>query len=1072
MDEKPETSKDMYMLPPVLGIKRSWETTNQWSEWGEDSRAALPGPTKKVCTPRSTYFQGSHIPEPPSFEEYVTLPPIRSLGFESASFAKPNPDSSTSFSGTHLLPLTNDITCSWQQFLGTSWQPQILGNQYPTDSDHGFIQQCAPQNAEEWHSFDSMDNTYITWPAPNIAPIQAPLGYNGMGLWQPSECEQQEYSFIPKEATALKLENADIIMSDNIAMGVDDINNFEAGEHTSQSDDELQSCTSPTKSPPVSHNITEGDLDASNGSSQGLSCDSCFGMIIFEKIQLRDKFFTGNAKQVSLEVNGTMVVIRDMKSNNYGGLLDRGASRVVISLFKDHNIELSAYIKTPDRIEVLIYGRIEQSNAIGDALLEQDYFLQRPDSYDPSRPYHNPQCLSGPDKEDELSWECNESFVNQTTILDEKEKSKVAELLDSATGPINFRTVQISDIIITKLKNHQTKALSMMIEKESGNIRDTKFPSVWTENPDTEPSYFRFYNTVTQNPVARTPRLCLGGLLADEMGLGKTLTILALIATSLSKRDENSHVARVTLIVCPMTTITCWQDQIERHFKKGSLIYKIYHGSTRDDDAATLKGADIILTTYETLRAGLPGEGAVIRKGMGPRRAGLLHSIDWHRIVLDEAHMVRNRSTKSFQAVNTLKAKHRWCLTGTPIQNRLDDLGALVEFLKLDPFDDPGTFRNTFLTPIDNGEQSGWERLRSLIRSIALRRTKKALDADLSLPARRETIHWIHLDDEERALYNLVKKHFTLAIDSGGSVMNTFQFILRLRQICNHGIDLLPQSLRVWLKEAASLGAAVSPLLQRCEVCDTAIDDNDSSSYHVFSCFHQICRACLQANGVPNNGTDCVCPVCDTDILEKTEGSIKPMPDHESGSMCYHPSSKVQALLQNLHNDRKVAITSGQPSAKSVVFSVWTGMLDLIGEALSKNGLMYQRLDGSKSLPQRRYALEDFRSNPNCIVLLASLGSAAVGLDLTMATRVHLMEPGWNPLLEQQAIDRVHRLGQDSEVLATRYIVDGPDSIEEYVRRRQEWKMNLIASSLDEPKTRHDEAETILKDLRRALMCV
>ncbi|KAI0840676.1 P-loop containing nucleoside triphosphate hydrolase protein [Hypoxylon sp. FL0890] len=86
-----------------------------------------------------------------------------------------------------------------------------------------------------------------------------------------------------------------------------------------------------------------------------------------------------------------------------------------------------------------------------------------------------------------------------------------------------------------------------------------------------------------------------------------------------------------------------------------------------------------------------------------------------------------------------------------------------------------------------------------------------------------------------------------------------------------------------------------------------------------------------------------------------------------------------------------------------------------------------------------------------------------------MATRVHLMEPGWNPLLEQQAIDRVHRLGQDSEVVATRYIVSGSDSIEEYVRRRQEWKMNLIASSLDEPRTRNDEAEAILKDLRRTI---
>ncbi|KAI0152567.1 SNF2 family N-terminal domain-containing protein [Hypoxylon sp. NC0597] len=1065
MNEKPETSEDMYIWPPVSGIKRSRETSNQWPEYSEGSTAALARPTKKACTPRLTYSQESDIPESSNFEEYVTLPPIRSLGFESASFAELNP-----FSSTHLLPLTDDVTCSWQQSLGNSWQPQVLRSQYPTAEDHGFTQQWVPQNPEEWHCIDSTDNTYMTQPTPNIALIQTPAGHDELGFWQAPGCGQQEQSFITKEVTTLKLDNSDTAMDDNMVMGFDDVGNFQDGEHTSQSDDEHRGCTSPAKLSPVSQSITEGGLSASDETPTELSYDSCFGVIIFEKFQLQDGFFTGKAtKHISLEINGTMVIIKDANSNKYGGLLDRRASRILVDLFKDHDVELAAYMKTPDRIEVLIYGRLEQSDAIGDMLLQQDYFLQRPDSHDPSRPYYNPQCLSDPDKEDDPSWECNKSITNQTAILDEREKTKVAELLDSATGPTNFRTVQISDILITRLKKHQVKALSMMIEKESGNIRDAEFPSVWTENSDLEPSYLRFYNTVTQNSVARTPRLCLGGLLADEMGLGKTLTTLSLIATSLlSKGDKNPHVARVTLIVCPMTTVTCWQDQIERHFEKGSLIYKIYHGSSKDDDAAALKGADIVLTTYETLRAGFPDEGIVMRKGMRSRRAGLLHDIDWHRVVLDEAHIVRNRSTKSFQAVNMLKAKHRWCLTGTPIQNRLDDLGALVEFLKVDPFDNPSTFRNTFLSPIDSGEKSGWERLRSLIRSIALRRTKKALDGDLSLPARRETVHWINLDNEERALYNLVKKHFALAINSGAPVMNTFQFILRLRQICNHGSDLLPQSLRAWLNEAASLWGAVSPLLQRCEVCDTALDDSNSS-YDALSCFHQVCQTCLPADDAPNNGTGSVCPVCDTGILEETEGGIKPKPDHKSGSMRYRPSSKVKALLQNLQNDREVAITSGQPSAKSVVFSAWTGMLDLIGEALSKNGFVYQRLDGSKSLPERRHALEDFRANSNCIVLLASLGSAAVGLDLTMATRVHLMEPGWNPLLEQQAIDRVHRLGQGSEVLATRYIVAGSDSIEQYVRRRQEWKMNLIATSLDEPKARHDEAEAMIEDLRRTI---
>ncbi|KAI0840675.1 SNF2 family N-terminal domain-containing protein [Hypoxylon sp. FL0890] len=982
MNDTPEAGEDMYMWPPASGIKRSLETTNLWPDFSEHSTAALGGPTKRACTSRLTYFQESDVPEVSKFEEFITVPPIQTRGVEDVSFIEPNPATFATFSSTHLLPLANDVGYSWQQSDGTSWQPQVLTDQYPSSETRGFGQQWTSQSLEGWHSFNLTDNAYNTRSIPTIAPVQASIGHNELGSRRGSECGQRDHSFTSEEATTSGPDDCNIIMNDNVddkIAGFDNADDLQ-DQGSIQTDNRVPSGVSSTISPSMSPTITKGDLSASDESAKGLPYDSCFGVIILENFQLRDKFFTGKeTKHVLLEVNGTMVIIKNANTNKYGGLLDQRASRAVVDLVRNHDVELSAYMKTPDRIEMLIYGRLEQSDAVGDKLLEQDYFLQRPDSYDPSRPYYNPQCLSDPDKEDEPFPVRNESCSAQTTVLDEKKKSKFAELLDSAAGPTEFKPVHISDILITKLKKHQVKGLSMMVEKELGNIRDAEFPSVWAENPDTESPYFRFYNTVTRNYVAQPPRLCLGGLLADEMGLGKTLTTLALIATSLSEKDENPRVARVTLIVCPMTTVTCWQDQIERHFKRGSLSYKIYHGSTRNDGAAALSSVDVVLTTYETLRAGLPDEGAGMRNGKGTKRVGLLHSIDWHRVVLDEAHVVRNRSTKSFQAVNMLKSRHRWCLTGTPIQNRLDDLGALVEFLKIDPFNDPSTFRNTFLTPIDNGEQSGWERLRSLITSIALRRTKKALDVDLSLPSRRETVHWIDLDGEEKALYSLVKKHFALAIDSGGSVMNTFQFILRLRQICNHGSDLLPQSLRAWLKEAASLGYAVSPLLRGCEVCDKALDDNDESSHGVLSCFHQVCQACLLGSVVPSSDAGSVCPICNTNILEISEGDIKPKEDHKVRSMYYRPSSKVKALLQNLQNDRQVAVASGQRSAKSVVFSTWTGMLDLIGEALSRNGFIYQRLDGSKSLAQRRHALNDFRASSNCTVLLASLGSAAVG---------------------------------------------------------------------------------------------
>ncbi|OTB06436.1 hypothetical protein M426DRAFT_110751 [Hypoxylon sp. CI-4A] len=886
--------------------------------------------------------------------------------------------------------------------------------------------------------------------------------------FQPSGCDQQAWAVNLNTSTPPYPSNYHAVTHNSGIMGLNHQGGSLDSDHL-QVDSEAQASSSPAMLLPTFQDTMEEGSVVSDGDSEELPYDTCFGMIAIENFQLRDGFFQKQTtNQISLDVNGNMVVIRAADSKAYGGLLDRKAAHAIVALRKNHDVEISASFMSTSSIKLLIYGRLEQSEAIGEELLKHDCFLQQPDSYDASRSYYNPQCFTIPD-EDELLSRDNEVSLVQSTALDEKEKSKVAELLDSAAGPIDFRRAQASDILTTTLKAHQAKALAMMLEKESGNIRDAQFPSVWVENPDAESSHFKFYNTITQSYTSQSPRLCSGGLLADEMGLGKTLSTLALIATSLNHRSRSSRTAHATLIVCPLTTIPGWQDQIERHLIEGSLSYKVYHGSTRDSDLATLTSSDIVLTTYETLRAELP-DGQIANAGTKRSgRAGLLHNIDWQRVVLDEAHIIRNRTTKIFQAVSTLNAQHRWCLTGTPIQNRLDDLGALVDFLKVDPFNNPNVFKNTFLTPIGNGEKLGWERLRSLIKAIALRRTKQALAGEVDLPPRHEIIHWVNLNDEEKALYDLVKRYFTLAIDAKASNRNAFQLITRLRQICNHGSDLLPSNLRAWLSNASLFNDNPLPPAQMCEVCDAALDDDPSSS-HMFSCFHQVCQACIPTDYVLASESCAVCPVCNPTI-PTTADRMDRVSDIAFGtkSTSYRPSSKVIALLQNLQNDRQAAFISGQPSSKSVIFSVWTSMLDLVGTALSMNAFVYQRLDGSQTLAQRRYALENFRHNADCTILLASLGSAAVGLDLTMATRVHLMEPGWNPLLEQQAIDRVHRLGQESEVLATRYIVSGLDSVEQYIQHRQEQKINMVTSSLDKLKDHSYKVNTILEDFKHTI---
>ncbi|KAI1457991.1 SNF2 family N-terminal domain-containing protein [Annulohypoxylon moriforme] len=1047
-----ENDENIHTRPPILGIKRSWEDTHSWNEGSE---AAPVGPAKRACTSGSVNFQESNISEVANLNYPKSLSPIHPQGFEYTTSTEPITPNSSIFSRNYQLPPSDNTG------FPSYYSPDILNqgrdviSQDLSTQTYGSWQQWAPQNDEEWQAFSPVGNIYDNWPVSDFSSFQNFTINNGQIHWEVPGRVQQDQPMNQIKNTHSTAENDETRMSNDMEESSSYIDDSGDEKSSGPQDGNHASLAPSLELPTMPRDIVTDGLVTSDESSKGSSYDTCFGVITLEGFKVSEDFLKEKATtHISLKVNGSMVTIHEANSNRYGGLLDRSASQVISDLVRNYGVELSAYMEAPNKVEVLIYGNFEEGEAIGDMLLEQDCFLQKPESYDTSRPYHNPQCLYDPNEEESF-WEDDELSPPQGAVLREKEKNKVTELLDSATGPTNFRRVQISEVLVSKLKEHQIKALSMMTEKESGNICKAEFPSVWSESSDTKLSNKRFYNHVTQSYTSRTPKLCLGGLLADDMGLGKTLTTLALIATSLNNGN-------MTLIICPMTTITCWQDQIERHFRKGSLDYKIYHGSTRHYDIATLKGTGIVLTTYETLRAELPDEGG-IRRGLNKStKTDTLHSIDWHRVVLDEAHIVRNRTTKMFRSVHTLKARHRWCLTGTPIQNRLEDLGALVEFLRVDPFNNRSVFKSTFLAPIDQGKQSGWEQLRLLVGSIALRRTKNTLDSDLNIPPRREIIRTVDLNEKERSLYDLMKRKFSLAINSEGSTMKTFQLILRLRQICNHGSDLLPHSLRAWLDETSAFDTS-SLQLQRCEKCDVIIDEEDELSRRILSCFHQICRTCFSNDGSPVNITTLICPLCDGSASgESTESSAERRMTFGVDPTIYHPSSKVEALLRNLEEDRREEVTSSQPSAKSVIFSSWTGMLDLISKALSAKTFKYQRLDGSMNLSRRNLALEDFRKNPNCTILLASLGSAAVGLDLTMATRVHLMEPGWNPLLEQQAIDRIHRLGQDKEVTATRYIVSGSDSIEQYILERQEQKINLITSSLEESKAR-DTVGNILR---------
>lgn len=196
---------------------------------------------------------------------------------------------------------------------------------------------------------------------------------------------------------------------------------------------------------------------------------------------------------------------------------------------------------------------------------------------------------------------------------------------------------------------------------------------------------------------------------------------------------------------------------------------------------AKIKDCDIVIITYETLASKLKS---------GTSDFG---SWTWFRIVLDEAHTIRNTSTQIFNLIHQLNAERRWCLTGTPIQNSLKDLFALTKFLRLSPFDEDSVIRRHILQPLLDMDRRGLDNLTLLIRSFSLRRTKELCN----MVSRRERAVPIDLSESERHQYNSIRNEgrrrlmevAKSQVSKSGRIV--FQTIGRLRQFCSYGQGII-----------------------------------------------------------------------------------------------------------------------------------------------------------------------------------------------------------------------------------------------------------------------------------------
>ena len=434
----------------------------------------------------------------------------------------------------------------------------------------------------------------------------------------------------------------------------------------------------------------------------------------------------------------------------------------------------------------------------------------------------------------------------------------------------------------------------------------------------------------------------LGGILADEMGLGKTIQALALLA---ARRGRASPGGRLpSLVVCPASLMENWRREAARFTPELQVL--VHHGDRRLTEPAPFAAQDLIITSYGTLT----------------RDEELFTAMEFDLILADEAQHLKNRRTQAAQSLRTLRGRGRFLLTGTPLENSLDDLRSLFEYLM------PG-----FLASMPSGVRGSdraWydERLRVQTAPYILRRTKQVVAPEL--PEKIEQVVYCEPTPEQAALYRRMQEKteqelYKLAAtgaSEGHLRLATLTQLLRLRQICCD-----PRLVEAPMAAEQTVGGALRP-----------------------------------------------------DLYEPSRRKAAPIADRDTSTHnpLYQDSAKLDAF-------RELLAESIDEGHRMLVFSQFTSLLGLLREELDAEGVIYCYLDGSMTAKARQAAVDRFQSDATVPVFLISLKAGGTGLNLTGADVVVHYDPWWNPAAEAQATDRTHRIGQTKVVTSYKLICAG-----------------------------------------------
>ncbi|KAL2023851.1 hypothetical protein VTK56DRAFT_1118 [Thermocarpiscus australiensis] len=562
-----------------------------------------------------------------------------------------------------------------------------------------------------------------------------------------------------------------------------------------------------------------------------------------------------------------------------------------------------------------------------------------------------------------------------------------------------------------------------------------------------------------------------GGLLGDEMGLGKTIQAVSLIMSDFPAKKPS-------LVLAPPVALMQWMTEIEA-YTDGTLKTIVFHGTNSKSKNLTVKDIkkyDVIIMSYNSLESMYRKQEKGFKRKHGLfKEKSVIHQTDFHRVILDEAHCIKTRTTMTAKACFALKVTYRWCLSGTPLQNRIGEFFSLIRFLNVQPFacylckycpcstlewqmDDDNrctkcshggmqhvsVFNQELLNPIQKWGNRGhgaqaFQKLRILTDRIMLRRLKKDHTDSMELPVKEINVERQFFGEEENDFANSImtngQRKFDTYVASGvllNNYANIFGLIMQMRQVADHP-DLI-------LKKNSEGGQNILV----CSICDEPAEDAIRSR-----CKHDFCRTCVKSylNSTPEPN----CPQCHIPLsidleqpeIEQDEALVKKSSIINRIKMeNWTSSSKIELLVHELHKLR-----SDNASHKSIIFSQFTTMLQLIEWRLRRAGITTVMLDGSMTPAQRQASIDHFMKNADVECFLVSLKAGGVALNLTEASRVFIVDPWWNPAAEWQSADRCHRIGQTRPCTITRLCIE--DSVESRMVLLQEKKTNMINSTIN-----------------------